>query len=65
MNELLHPKERFRQLLLLSQQLVIDLSTPGKDARDRALRNAKVLKDAVEAWVEYAGFKGLDLMKGK
>jgi hypothetical protein len=43
--------------------MVLDAATPGKEAADRLVRNAKLLRDSCEAMLDYWGLKQKDLME--
>jgi hypothetical protein len=63
MGENVTPREWAKMALYYSQEISLDVATAGKEAADRAVRNAKLLKDATELWVTYCGWKPHDLMK--
>lgn len=58
----LHPREFAKLVLFYCQELVLDANTPGKEAKDRLIRNAQTLRDACTAWIGYCGWKEQDLM---
>lgn len=60
----IHPKERMRTLLYLSQEIVLELATPGVLARNKAGTHAVLLRDAVVSWVKECGWEPNDLLKG-
>ena len=53
MSDSLHPRERFKLLLWYSQAIVLNAATPGQTAKEAVVRDAQLLRDTVEAWVEY------------
>jgi hypothetical protein len=47
------PRDWAKLALFYSQEIALDVATPGKEAADRAVRNAKLLRDATESLVTY------------
>lgn len=57
------PRDRFKMLLYLAQEIVLDMAGKGQAAQERAFRNAQFMRDHIEAWVLWAGWDPELLMR--
>jgi hypothetical protein len=56
------PEDYAGYWLFLCQELILDSATPGKFAAARLVQNATLLRDSVEQWALYCGWKPDELL---
>lgn len=59
-----HPREWATLCLFYTQEILLDAATPGKEAKERLIRNAGLLKECTETWLrDYCQWDPDELMR--